>query len=220
MESVAEAQGDGAGFYDTLGCHRSWVALLVTFIFDPRYSLNTRSENVEHAAHVTDVAASRRSESMTFETKNIGGETPEQLSASPRLFESDLLDKLSRVHHLTPVIIYTPIIFGLTIYSLTLQGVAAVALGLFVGYIAWTLTEYFGHRYLFHTVFALPFGLGPRFQFLIHGVHHIYPSYPLRLVMPPLLSATIMLLALAVIRLLFGGPCSVGRCWRDSSAAM
>jgi sterol desaturase/sphingolipid hydroxylase (fatty acid hydroxylase superfamily) len=148
---------------------------------------------------------SRRSEVMTFETKNIGGETPEQLSASPRLFESDLLDKLSRVHHLTPVIIYTPIILGLTIYSLTLQGAATVALGLFVGYIAWTLTEYFGHRYLFHTVFALPLGLGPRFQFLIHGVHHIYPSDPLRLVMPPLLSAPIMLLALAVIRLLFGG---------------
>ena len=126
---------------------------------------------------------------MTFETKNIGGETPEQLSASPRLFESDLLDKLSRVHHLTPVIIYTPIILGLTIYSLTLQGSATVVLGLFVGYIAWTLTEYFGHRYLFHTVFALPLGLGPRFQFLIHGVHHIYPSDPLRLVMPPLLSA-------------------------------
>ena len=148
---------------------------------------------------------SRRSEVMTFETKNIGGETPEQLSASPRLFESALLDKLSRVHHLTPVIIYTPIILGLTIYSLTLQGAATVALGLFVGYTAWTLTEYFGHRYLFHTVFALPLGLGPRFQFLIHGVHHIYPSDPLRLVMPPLLSAPIMLLALSVIRLLFGG---------------
>ncbi len=58
---------------------------------------------------------SRRSEVMTFETKNIGGETPEQLSASPRLFESGLLDKLSRVHHLTPVIIYAPIILGLTI---------------------------------------------------------------------------------------------------------
>jgi sphingolipid delta-4 desaturase len=44
-------------FYGTLGCHRSWVALLVTFIFDPRYSLNTRSENVEHAAHAAEVAA-------------------------------------------------------------------------------------------------------------------------------------------------------------------
>ena len=127
----------------------------------------------------------------------------EALDASPRLFESDLLDKLSRVHHLTPVIVYCPIILGLLIYSLTLNSVTLVVLGLVVGYLGWTLTEYFGHRYLFHTVFALPFGLGPRFQFLIHGVHHIYPNDPLRLVMPPLLSAPIMLIALVCARVLF-----------------
>jgi dihydroceramide fatty acyl 2-hydroxylase len=135
---------------------------------------------------------------MTQETRT------EALDASPRLFESDLLDKLSRVHHLTPVIIYTPIILGLTFYGLSLNSFIAVLGGLILGYLAWTLTEYFGHRYLFHTVFPLPFGLGPRFQFLIHGVHHIYPNDPLRLVMPPLLSAPIMLIALSIIRLLFG----------------
>jgi sphingolipid delta-4 desaturase len=37
-------------FYEPLGCHRSWMALLVTFVFDPRYSLATRSENVERAS--------------------------------------------------------------------------------------------------------------------------------------------------------------------------
>ncbi|MBL1255792.1 fatty acid desaturase [Methylocystis sp. Sn-Cys] len=37
-------------FYDTLRCHRSWFALLVTFIFDPTYSLGTRSVNVTQAA--------------------------------------------------------------------------------------------------------------------------------------------------------------------------
>ena len=37
-------------FYDELRCHRSWFALLVTFIFDPTYSLGTRSENVTQAA--------------------------------------------------------------------------------------------------------------------------------------------------------------------------
>ncbi|MBM3576121.1 MAG: fatty acid hydroxylase [Alphaproteobacteria bacterium] len=126
------------------------------------------------------------------------------LDASPRLFESDLLDKLSRVHHLTPVIIYCPIILGLLIYSLTLNSLTLVLVGLVIGYLGWTLTEYFGHRYLFHTVFALPFGLGPRFQFLIHGVHHIYPNDPLRLVMPPLLSGPIMLIALLCARLIFG----------------
>ena len=131
-------------FYDTLGCHRSWVALLVTLYFrSPIFPEHAFGECRTCRRMWRMSPRSRRSEVMTFETKNIGGETPEQLSASPRLFESDLLDKLSRVHHLTPVIIYTPIILGLTIYSLTLQA-PPVALGLFVGYIAWTLTEYFG----------------------------------------------------------------------------
>lgn len=46
-------------FYEPLACHRSWVALLVTFVFDPRYSLDTRSENVERAsaAQITPVPA-------------------------------------------------------------------------------------------------------------------------------------------------------------------
>ena len=133
----------------------------------------------------------------------------DQLSASPRIFESDLLDKLSRVHHLTPVVVYAPIILAMLAYSLTIYGAGAIAFGLLLGYTLWTLTEYLGHRFLFHTVFALPFGLGPRFQFLIHGVHHIYPNDPLRLVMPPLLSGPIMLIALGVARLLFGAS----YCW-------
>ncbi|HYP56880.1 MAG TPA: sterol desaturase family protein, partial [Beijerinckia sp.] len=40
----------------------------------------------------------------------------------------------------------------------------------------------------------------------IHGVHHVHPNDPLRLVMPALLSGPIMLIALAVTRLLFGLP--------------
>jgi dihydroceramide fatty acyl 2-hydroxylase len=135
-------------------------------------------------------------------------ERTEALDASPRLFENDLLDKLSRVHHLTPVVIYTPIILGLSFYALSEVGPGLLLLGLVIGYLSWTLTEYFGHRYLFHTVFPLPFDLGPRFQFLIHGVHHIYPNDPLRLVMPPLLSAPIMLIALTIIRLVFGAAFS------------
>jgi dihydroceramide fatty acyl 2-hydroxylase len=125
-------------------------------------------------------------------------------AASPRLFDSDLLDKFSRVHHLTPVIVYVPVLLALLIYSLAQLSAGVVIAAVLFGYVGWTLTEYFGHRYLFHTVFNLPFGLGPRFQFLIHGVHHIYPSDPLRLVMPPLLSAPIILIALGAARLLFG----------------
>ena len=45
-----------------------------------------------------------------------------------------------------------------------------------------------------------------QFQFLIHGVHHVYPNDPLRLVMPPLLSGPIMLIAMSIIYLIFGAP--------------
>jgi sphingolipid delta-4 desaturase len=44
-------------FYDDLRCHRSWLALLVTFVFDPTWSLGTRSENVVQAAPSVAAAA-------------------------------------------------------------------------------------------------------------------------------------------------------------------
>jgi dihydroceramide fatty acyl 2-hydroxylase len=66
-------------------------------------------------------------------TQDMGPQTDEALDASPRLFESDLLDKLSRVHHLTPVIINTPIIVGLLFYSLMLNGVSFMLFGLVIG---------------------------------------------------------------------------------------
>ncbi len=44
-------------FYDDLRCHRSWLALLVTFVFDPTWSLGTRSENVVQAAAPVPAAA-------------------------------------------------------------------------------------------------------------------------------------------------------------------
>ncbi len=44
-------------FYDNLKCHRSWIALMFTFIFDPSYSLRTRSQNVEQAAQAVEPAA-------------------------------------------------------------------------------------------------------------------------------------------------------------------
>jgi sphingolipid 4-desaturase/C4-monooxygenase len=43
-------------FYDTLRCHRSWVALLAAFIFDPAYSLATRSENLDRAIAAGDAS--------------------------------------------------------------------------------------------------------------------------------------------------------------------
>ncbi len=119
------------------------------------------------------------------------------LADSPRIFDNDLLDRLSRIDHRVPLFGYGPIIAGLAIWSVAQVGVLDSVAGLAIGYFLWTLTEYFGHRFLFHWEMSSP--LGARLHFLIHGVHHEYPSDPLRLVMPLLLSAPIMLIAAAIL---------------------
>ncbi len=126
----------------------------------------------------------------------------DRLAASPRLFENPLLDRLSRVHWSVPLFVYAPIIVALGVVSYQsiapLTATAVIALG----YLIWTLIEYFGHRYLFHWEF--PGTFGRRLHFLIHGVHHDHPNDPLRLVMPILLSGPIMIVAWVVASLVFG----------------
>ncbi|MEJ0095736.1 MAG: sterol desaturase family protein [Methylocella sp.] len=128
----------------------------------------------------------------------------DRLRASPRLFDNPLLDKLSRVHWSTPLFVYIPIIVLLGVWSFQAFSFAVVLISTMVGYLIWTLTEYFGHRYPFH--YKHPSKFGARIHFLVHGVHHDHPSDPLRLVMPVLLSGPIMLIALLVVRILFGLP--------------
>lgn len=130
--------------------------------------------------------------------------SPELLRASPRLFENPLLDKLSRVHWSMPLVFYTPFVALLVWLSFNALRPATVVGMALLGYVIWTLIEYFGHRYLFHAEF--PGTWGARIHLLIHGVHHDHPNDPLRLVMPPLLSAPIMLAAVLVGRALFGFP--------------
>ncbi|MCI0599690.1 MAG: sterol desaturase family protein [Beijerinckiaceae bacterium] len=142
----------------------------------------------------------READGLESETSRDGA----RLRASPRLFKNALLDKLSRVHWSTPLFLYLPLIFVLAGISFKTCGALAVLGAAALGYFIWTLVEYFGHRFLFHCQF--PGRLGERIHFLIHGVHHEHPSDPLRLVMPALLSGPIMLIAYAVVRLLFGLP--------------
>jgi dihydroceramide fatty acyl 2-hydroxylase len=144
---------------------------------------------------------------MTPTKDNFDDSIPAQvdrLRASPRLFDNPLLDKLSRVHWSTPLFVYVPIIALLAVWSFQAFSFIVVVISAAIGYLIWTLTEYFGHRYPFH--YKHPSKFGERIHFLIHGVHHDHPNDPLRLVMPVLLSGPIMLIALVVVRILFGLP--------------
>lgn len=121
---------------------------------------------------------------------------------SPRIFENPLLDRLSGVHHLVPLYVYLPVIAILLWLGLQRLSLISVVIDLAAGYVAWTLVEYWGHRFLFHL--QIPGVWGERFHFLVHGVHHDYPNDGLRLVMPLLLSMPILAIGFTVLNLICG----------------
>src|SRR3954453_12144413 len=65
--------------------------------------------------------------------------TPSRESA--RMFESDLLEKFSRVHPATPALLYLPVVLTSIVLALRVEGhgFARVALELIFGYVLWTL---------------------------------------------------------------------------------
>jgi dihydroceramide fatty acyl 2-hydroxylase len=119
------------------------------------------------------------------------------------MFESDLLDRLSRVHPAVPVVIFLPAI--VVFFVLGVRGLTAgETVGLFAaGWLFWTLMEYWIHRLVFH--FEPEQKLGARFHWIIHGVHHDHPNDPLRLVMPPSVSVPLAAAFYGLFVLVLGG---------------
>jgi sterol desaturase/sphingolipid hydroxylase (fatty acid hydroxylase superfamily) len=128
---------------------------------------------------------------------------------SVRLFESEWLERLSRVHPLTPLLIWVPVIAWLLGRSLMVDRLEAGTLALLAaaGLLCWTLTEYLVHRFLFHL--RPRSRVAQRLVFIVHGVHHETPDDPTRLLMPPagaIIGASILYAA-------FLGM--LGRAWGD-----
>jgi sterol desaturase/sphingolipid hydroxylase (fatty acid hydroxylase superfamily) len=107
---------------------------------------------------------------------------------SVRMFKSDLLEALSKVHFLVPVFIFVPVIM-FCIYQAFFEkntGIITFIEYFLFGLFIWTFVEYIMHRFIFHYVPKNKFGL--RLHFIFHGVHHDYPSDAKRLVLPPSVS--------------------------------
>jgi sterol desaturase/sphingolipid hydroxylase (fatty acid hydroxylase superfamily) len=128
----------------------------------------------------------------------------EVLRASPRMFDSDLLDRLSRVHPSVPVIIFAPAIAVLVVAAFARLEALAVIGAAAGGWLFWTLTEYWMHRLVFH--FEPDEGLGARLHWIIHGVHHDHPNDPMRLVMPPSVSVPLAAAFYGLFVLVLGTP--------------
>ena len=100
------------------------------------------------------------------------------------MFESDLVERFSRIHPSTPFVAWVPVIVIVLVRCYGRHDLDAPAIAGFVvlGAFAWTFAEYMLHRYVFHWVKDTP--RGRRIHFLLHGVHHDYPNDRDRLVMP------------------------------------
>jgi sterol desaturase/sphingolipid hydroxylase (fatty acid hydroxylase superfamily) len=107
---------------------------------------------------------------------------------SKRLFENNFLEAFTHVHPSIPALLYVPVVSYLLWRSVMVHHWAAHELLVWAmaGVLAWTLTEYSLHRFVFHL--RVPGRLGDRFHELFHGIHHEQADDPTRLVMPPVVS--------------------------------
>lgn len=111
--------------------------------------------------------------------------SPIHKKGTTQLFNSKLLEFLSRTTPTITLMTFLPMIF----FSLYLAhfenhfSLGRIAL-LFIGAVFfWTLFEYAFHRFVFHIMGDSD--AAKRFRYVMHGIHHEYPLDPERLFMPP-----------------------------------
>ncbi|MEN9722252.1 MAG: hypothetical protein RJB38_238 [Pseudomonadota bacterium] len=127
------------------------------------------------------------------------------LSQGPsiRLFENPLLEALTHVHPLVPLMVWGPVVLLLFYWStqseLSWGAVAGTAFG---GLLFWTLAEYLLHRYVFH--FKPRGAFQERIEYLIHGIHHDQPEDATRLVMPPAAAVILATVLYGLFRMVLG----------------
>ena len=104
-----------------------------------------------------------------------------------RMFKSDLMESLSRVHPAVPLIVFVPVIAFFIYKSIVFQiSLVNILLLIVLGIFIWSFAEYTLHRFIFH--FKAKSKFGQKIHFIFHGVHHDYPMDSRRLVMPPSVS--------------------------------
>ncbi len=129
---------------------------------------------------------------------------------SIRMFDSELLEALSKIPPWAPLAVFMPVFAFITWKALVVGGLGLpVYLACFAGgLLVWTGTEYFLHRFLFH--WLPPGKLGARIHYIFHGVHHDHPNDALRLVMPPSVSVPLAFGFYQVFGLLVAPPMLYG----------
>ena len=118
------------------------------------------------------------------------------------LFKNPLLERLTRTPIVVPIAIFVVFTISLIYWTLhhALLSLWAILIVFPVGFLTFTLIEYFVHRSLFHMVTDTK--TKAKIQYIFHGVHHDYPRDKKRLAMPPLVSITITVFLFLIFKLI------------------
>ena len=109
---------------------------------------------------------------------------PRHIKGNALLFHNPVLEILTRTPWYVIPLVWVPI----CLWAISMSYKEANPLLYPIGIFAWTLFEYFFHRFLFHIDFLLPDNkYALTVHFLLHGIHHFIPMDSYRLVMPPIL---------------------------------
>lgn len=123
-------------------------------------------------------------------------------SGTDEIFKNRLLEKFTRTHISVPVTIHLIVSIGVSYFALQ-QHSLLVFVSLFAaGWLFWTFSEYWIHRYVYHVKTDNKWLL--KIQHTGHGIHHQYPKDPTRLAMPPLPSIILIAIFYALFWVIMG----------------
>ena len=127
------------------------------------------------------------------------------------LFKGSFLEKFTRTHISVPVTMHLLIVAFFIYMSWfdVFEGIPGVQftvlsyIGIFaVGYLTWTFSEYWVHRYVYHVQTSKKWLL--KIQHMGHGIHHQYPKDPTRLAMPPVPALFLISIFFGIFWLIMG----------------
>jgi sterol desaturase/sphingolipid hydroxylase (fatty acid hydroxylase superfamily) len=120
-----------------------------------------------------------------------------------RMFKSDFMESLSKVHPAVPLIVFVPVITFFIYKSIEFQiSLTNILFLIVLGIFIWSFAEYTLHRFIFH--FNAKSKFGQKIHFIFHGVHHDYPMDSRRLVMPPSVSVPLAVLFYFLFEVILG----------------
>mmetsp|Transcript_15378 Transcript_15378/g.36498 ORF Transcript_15378/g.36498 Transcript_15378/m.36498 type:complete len:348 (-) Transcript_15378:420-1463(-) len=134
--------------------------------------------------------------------------TPQVMDEPARFFEYDFMEFFSRTSWWAVPTVWVPVVLGVLAYTASLPIAAgAMALYYLAGLLFWSFLEYSLHRWLFHLDEWVQFStVTITLHFLLHGVHHLLPMDPMRLVFPPVLTLLLACPIYSAFRLLLAEP--------------